>query len=100
MPISTQNHKKGEQRGGELPHKDKNKADTNLPHIPINPSLTPSFWYDQLSSPEPGCHTPWFQKHNNSPTQQDRQTRSKKQGRKFFFPPQKSQTTDLFGSIG
>jgi hypothetical protein len=89
MPITTQKHKKGEQRGGELPHKDKNMAHTNLPHIPITPSLTPSSWYAQLSSPQPGCHTPWFQKHNTSPPQQERQTRNKKQGRKFFSLPKR-----------
>ena len=89
MPISTQKHKKGEQRGGELPHKDKNMAHTNLPHIPITLSLTPSSWYAQLSSPQPGCHTPWFQKHNTSPPQLERETRNKKQGRKFFSLPKR-----------
>ena len=89
MPISTQKHQKGEQRGGELPHKDKNMAHTNLPHIPITLSLTPSSWYAQLSSPQPGCHTPWFQKHNTSPPQLERETRNKKQGRKFFSLPKR-----------
>ena len=41
-PIPRQNNKKGEQRGGKLPPNNKNIAHTNLPHIPITPSLTPS----------------------------------------------------------
>ena len=86
MAISTQKHQKGEQRGGELPHKDKSKALTNLTHIPITPSLTPSSWYIQHSPPQPGSHTPCFQKKNTSLPQQERQTRNKKQGEELFFP--------------
>ncbi len=84
MPISTQKHQKGEQWGGELPHKDKNKVPTNLTHIPIDPSLTPSSWYIQHSPPQPGSHTPCFQKNKTPfPSKRDRQgTRNK--GRNFF----------------
>jgi hypothetical protein len=88
MPFLTQKHKKGEQGGG-LPPKDKNMAHPNLPHIPITPSLTPSSWYAQLFSPQPGSHTSCFQKHNTSPPQQERQTRDKNEGRKFFSLPKR-----------
>ena len=89
MPIPRQNIKKGEQRGGELPPNDKNIAHTNLPHIPITPSLTPSSWYHQLSYPQPGSHTPCCQKHNTSHPQQERVTRNEKSRRKFFSLPKR-----------
>ena len=100
MAISTQKHQKGEQRGGELPHKDKNKALTNLTHIPITPSLTPSSWYIQHSPPQPGSHTPCFQKkkHHPSPARETDKEQETRGG--TFFPSKKSQITDLFGSIG
>ncbi len=95
MPISTQNQKKGEERGGELQPNDQNNPYPNLPHIPITPSLTPSYWYAQLSYPHPGSHTPWFQKHNPSRPQLERQTRDENEGKEVFFPPKKSQITNF-----
>ncbi len=88
MPISTQKHKKGEQQGGELPHKDKNMAHTNLST-------------DMLSFPPPNLVVTHHGSKNTTPllpSKRDRQG-TKKKGRSFF-PSQKSQTTDLFGSIG
>jgi hypothetical protein len=99
MLKTRQTHKKGEQRGGDLPPDDKNCAQQTITHIPFCPSLTPSSWSTRLSPHQPGSHTPCCQKHNTSPPQQERQTRDKNDEEEVFFPPKKSQTTELFGSI-
>jgi hypothetical protein len=95
MTISRQKHKKGEERGGELPPNDKKLSPSILPHIPITPTQTPFATYAQLSYPHPGYHTPWFQKLNTSHPQQERQTRNKKEWKEVFLPPKKSQIKDF-----
>ena len=89
MLKTRQNLKKGEQRGGDLPPDKKNCAQQTITHIPFWPSLTPSSWSTRLFPHQPGSHTPCCQKHNTSPPQQERETRNKKQGRKFFSLPKR-----------
>ena len=91
MPILTQKHKKGEERGGELAYKDKNMAHTNLTHI-ICPHYPLSNTFLLICSAF--LHPTWLShtmvpKTQHLPPQQERQTRNKKEGRKFFSLPKR-----------
>jgi hypothetical protein len=88
MPISTQKHKKGEQRGGELPHKDKTWHTLTFHISPLPPlkHLPP----DMLSFPPPNLVVTHHGSKNTTPplpSKTDRQGTRKRGG--SFFPSQK-----------
>jgi hypothetical protein len=89
MPISSQNHKKGDQWGGELLPSAKNTAHPNLPHIPITPSLTPSS--DILSFPPRNLVLTHHGSKNTAPPIPSKRDRHKTRtrGRKFFSLPKR-----------